>query len=91
VIRTRAVDTTTDGRSTTFTTLGMIKRALAFLADHGLADEVPRAAEPDTYRMRARYRLHVLDAARQALVVARDVLGTAVPTIETPMQRTEST
>jgi hypothetical protein len=82
VIRTRATDTTTDGRSTPFTTLGMIKKALAFLAEHGLSDEVPRAAEPDTYRMRARYRLHILDAARQALVVARDILGSAAPTIE---------
>jgi len=83
VLRTRATDTTPDGRSTPFTTLGMIKRALAFLAEHGLADEMPRAAEPDTYRMRARYRLHVLDAARQALIVARDALGRAAPTIDT--------
>lgn len=82
VLRTRATDTTTDGRSTPFTTLGMIRKALSFLAEQGLADEVPRAVEPDTYRMRARYRLHVLDAARQALVVARDALGAAAPTID---------
>lgn len=82
VIRTRATDTTSDRRSTSHTTLGMIKRALSFLVEQGLADEVQRAAEPDTYRMRARYRLHVLDAARQALIVARDVLGTAAPTLD---------
>ena len=75
VLRTRATDTTTDGRSTPHTILGMIRKAFKFLEEQGLADKVDRPEEPDTYRVRGRYRLHVLDAAREALVVSRGILN----------------
>jgi hypothetical protein len=65
ILRTRATDATPDGRSNPRTLLGMVRKALRFLEDQGLAEEVPlpKAEFPDTYRLRARYRLHVLDAA----------------------------
>lgn len=63
VLRTRATDTTPDGRSNPRTLLGMVRKALKFLEAQGLADEIPRAEVPDTYRLRGRYRIHVLDAA----------------------------
>lgn len=71
MLRTRAADTTSDTRSTPYTTIGMIRRALGFLEKQGLADQVKNPTEADTYRMRSRYRLHVLDAARAALDLLR--------------------
>jgi hypothetical protein len=62
-LRTRATDTTSDARTNPHTTMGMIKRAFRFLVEQGFADELPQAGLKDTYRMRARYRLHVLDAS----------------------------
>jgi hypothetical protein len=65
----------------------MIKKALNFLEEQGLADRLSRPNEEDVFRMRARYRLHVLDAARQALTIARDCLGTSTPTIDSVSPR----
>lgn len=73
VLRTRADDTTEDGRSNPRTKLGMARRALKLLADHGLADEIRDATEPDSYRLRSRFRLHVADSAGGALDVLRNV------------------
>jgi hypothetical protein len=73
VLRTRADDTTEDGRSNPRTKLGMARRALKLLTEHGLADEVRDATEPDSYRLRSRFRLHVADSAGGALDVLRAV------------------
>ena len=67
--RLRAADTTPDGRDTPFNITGAIRKALRWLADNGLADEVAGAA--DTWRLRDRYRLQVLAAAGTAVDVVR--------------------
>jgi hypothetical protein len=72
VLRTRADDTTEDGRSNPRTKLGMVRRALKMLADHGLADEIRDTTAPDNYRLRSRFRLHVADAAGGALDLIRE-------------------
>lgn len=58
VLRWRVSDTTEDARSNPKVLTGMVRRALKWLAANGFADEVAT----DTYRMRSRFRLHVLDA-----------------------------
>lgn len=60
VLRWRDTDTTGDDRSNPRVLTGMVRRALKWLAANGLAEEVSTAK--DTYRMRSRFRLHVLDA-----------------------------
>jgi hypothetical protein len=51
-----------DGRRVSSSTNGMVAKALAFLADHGL---LSRASDEGggTYTTTSRYRIHVLDAA----------------------------
>jgi len=68
--RVRAADTTPDGRQTPHTIIGAITKALRWLEDQGLADEVK--GETDTWRLRDRYRLHVLGAAGEAVDILRD-------------------
>lgn len=68
--RVRAADTTPDGRQTPHTIIGAITKALRWLEDQGLADEVK--GEADTWRLRDRYRLQVLGAATDAVDVFRD-------------------
>ena len=53
-----------DDRSNPRTYVGAVRKALNVLAEQGLADADP--GRPDTWRMRTRYRLHVLDAAGSA-------------------------
>ncbi len=60
VLRWRDTDTTGDDRSNPRVLTGMVRRALKWLAANGLAEEV--ATAKDTYRMRSRFRLHVVDA-----------------------------
>jgi hypothetical protein len=60
VIRTREGDTTGDERSNPKVKSGMVKRALKWLAHNGFADEV--TTSKDVFRIRSRFRLHVLDA-----------------------------
>ena len=67
--RVRAADTTLDGRETPHTVIGAIRKALRWLEDHGLADAVK--GEPDTWRLRDRYRLQVLGAGSDAVDVLR--------------------
>jgi hypothetical protein len=62
VLRMPVTGTTTDERAHLRTLVGAVKRALRFLVDQGMADPLD-AAGPDTYRLRARYRIHVRDAA----------------------------
>lgn len=59
--RLRPADTTPDDRDTPYNVLGAIKKALRWLTDHGLADEVE--GTKDTWRLRERYRLNVLAAS----------------------------
>jgi hypothetical protein len=73
VLRTRADDTTEDGRSNPRTKLGMARRALKLLADHGLADEIRDATEAEMYRLRGRFRFHAVDSAGGALDIIREV------------------
>jgi hypothetical protein len=60
VLRWRVSDTTEDARSNPKVLTGMVRRALKWFVANGFADEVTTAR--DTYRMRSRFRLHVLDA-----------------------------
>lgn len=60
VLRWRDSDTTGDERSNPKVLTGMVRRALKWFVANGLADEVTSAK--DTFRMRSRFRLHVLDA-----------------------------
>ncbi len=53
-----------DDRSNPRTYVGAVKKALNILVDQGLADV--DQDHPDTWKMRTRYRLHVLDAAGTA-------------------------
>lgn len=62
LLRTPLTATTPDERAHVGTLVGAVKRALRFLVDQGLADPIEGAA-PDTFRLRARYRIHVRDAA----------------------------
>lgn len=62
LLRTPLTGTTPDERAHLGTLTGAVKRALRFLVDQGLADVLEGGA-PDTYRLRARYRIHVRDAA----------------------------
>jgi len=60
VLRWREGDQTGDERSNPHVKTGMVKRALKWLAQNGFADEV--GTSKDTFRIRTRFRLHVLDA-----------------------------
>jgi hypothetical protein len=60
VLRWREGDTTGDERSNPHVKIGMVRRALKWLAANGLADEIPTAK--DAFRIRSRFRLHVKDA-----------------------------
>jgi hypothetical protein len=62
LLRTPMTATTPDERAHVKTLTGAIKRALNFLVDQGMADALEGGAS-DTYRLRARYRIHVRDAA----------------------------
>jgi hypothetical protein len=64
LLRTPVTATTPDERAHMRTVTGAVKRALRFLVDQGMADPLD-AVVPDTYRLRARYRIHVRDAAGQ--------------------------
>jgi len=59
--RLRPTDTTPDDRDTPYNVLGAIKKALRWLSEHGLADEVE--GTNDSWRLRERYRLNVLAAS----------------------------
>jgi hypothetical protein len=65
VRRLRAADTTPDGRDTPHNVIGAIRKALKWLEANGLADAV--TGDPDTWRLRDRYRLQVLGAAGDAV------------------------
>ena len=67
--RVRAADTTPDGRETPHNIIGAVRKALKWLEDNGLAEEVK--GEPDTWRLRDRYRLQVLGAASDAVDLLR--------------------
>jgi hypothetical protein len=67
--RARAADTTPDGRQTPHTVIGAIVKALRWLEDQGLADQVK--GEQDTWRLRDRYRIQVLSAANAAVDILR--------------------
>ncbi len=71
VLRVRPTAPTDDGRSNPKTRQGMVRRALRMLVDHGLADEVRDASDPESYRLRSRFRLHVADAAGESLDAIR--------------------
>jgi hypothetical protein len=65
VLRWRDSDTTGDERSNPKVLTGMVRRALKWLVANGLSDEVTSGRQvvvKDTFRMRSRFRLHVLDA-----------------------------
>jgi hypothetical protein len=62
LLRVSVTATTPDERAHMRTLTGAVKRALRFLVDQGMADALDGAG-PDTYRLRARYRIHVRDAA----------------------------
>ena len=64
LLRAPVTATTSDERAHMRTLTGAVKRALRFLVDQGMADPLDGVA-PDTYRLRARYRIHVRDAAGQ--------------------------
>lgn len=67
--RLRRADTTPDGRDTPHNVIGAIRKAFRWLEDNGLADAVK--GEPDTWRLRERYRMQVLGAASDAVDVLR--------------------
>ncbi len=67
--RLRAADTTPDGRETPHNIIGAIRKALRWLEENGLAEEVK--GESDTWRLRDRYRLQVLGAASDAVDLLR--------------------
>lgn len=67
--RLRAADTTPDGRETPHNIIGAIRKALRWLEENGLAEEVK--GEADTWRLRDRYRLQVLGAASDAVDLLR--------------------
>jgi len=69
--RLRAADTTADGRETAYNVMGAIRKALRWLGEHGLADEVE--GEKDTWRLRERYRLQVLGAAADVVEAIQPV------------------
>lgn len=74
VLRWREGDTTGDERSNPHVKIGMVRRALKWLAANGLADEIGTAK--DTFRIRSRFRLHVKDATATigpALAHVRDL------------------
>lgn len=64
VARLRPTDTTPDERDTPYNVMGAIRKALRWLTDHGLAEEVE--GTPDTWRLRERYRLGVVAASAGA-------------------------
>jgi hypothetical protein len=72
LLRVPMTATTHDERAHMRTLTGAVKRALRFLVDQGMADPLDGLG-PDTYRLRARYRIHVRDASGQ--------LGDALDTI----------
>ncbi len=57
--------------------MGAIRKALRWLSDRGLAEEVEGVA--DTWRLRERYRLNVLAASAGAF----EALQTLGPTLDT--------
>jgi hypothetical protein len=67
--RLRAADTTPDGRDTPHNVIGAVRKALRWLEERGLADEV--RGEADVWRLRDRYRLQVLAAGNAALDAMR--------------------
>jgi len=74
VLRWREGDTTGDERSNPHVKTGMVRRALKWLAENGLAEEVGTAK--DAFRIRSRFRVHVKDAAATvgpSLAQARDL------------------
>ncbi len=75
ISRLRAADTTPDGRDTPYNVVGAIRKALRWLDDNGLAEQVK--SEPDMWRLRDRYRLQVLGAAADAVAVVRMAEGEA--------------
>lgn len=60
ILRWREDDTTGDERSNPHVKVGMVRRALKWLAANGFADEI--ATAKDAFRIRSRFRLHVKDA-----------------------------
>ncbi len=78
VLRWRVSDTTGDERSNPKVLTGMVRRALKWLVSNGLADEVTSGKQvvvKDTFRMRSRFRLHVVDAVGyigEAMATVRD-------------------
>lgn len=60
VLRWREDDETGDARSNPHVKTGMVRRALKWLAQNGMAEEIPTAK--DAFRMRSRFRIHVKDA-----------------------------
>lgn len=76
VARLRPSDTTPDERDTPYNVMGAIRRALRWLTDRGLAEEVE--GTPDTWRLRERYRLNVLAASAGAF----EALQSLSPSLE---------
>jgi hypothetical protein len=64
-----------DDRSNPRTYVGAVRKALSVLVEQGLADQDPNHA--DTWKMRTRYRLHVLDAAGSAGEALDELRGLA--------------
>ena len=64
VARLRPTDTTPDERDTPYNVMGAIRKALRWLTERGLAEEVE--GTPDTWRLRDRYRLGVVAASAGA-------------------------
>jgi hypothetical protein len=62
LLRVPVTATTPDERAHQRTLMGAVKRALRFLVDQGMADALDGAGA-DTYRFRARYRIHIRGAA----------------------------
>ena len=64
LLRLRPTDTTPDERDTPYNVIGAIRKALRWLTERGLAEEVQ--GTPDTWRLRERYRLGVVAASAGA-------------------------
>lgn len=67
--RLRAADTTPDGRDTPHNIFGAIRKAFRWLEENGLAEEVK--GEPDSWRLRDRYRLQVLGTSSDVVDLLR--------------------
>ena len=64
LLRLRPTDTTPDERDTPYNVMGAIRKALRWLTERGLAEEVQGTS--DTWRLRERYRLGVVAASAGA-------------------------